>query len=676
MADPQEIDRLLLEIDVKDKTEGSSEKLVEGIATAVSKLNAEIAKLDIGKVQAVAKAIGNLNSTASGGTSSGSTGGRSRIAQNTAVTDLKNQLKELEKTKKEILKTNVGGRSLADALGMDLSDDLKKQLSDKLGLTAIEKQIAETQSKISQATEQQATSQQANVPQLGESVNKVSEATRQINTLLDVYKRQLENVRKKLEKNNLTEDKFLKLKEQELKLEKKIEKETAKQAPQEVPVNNISETVKKLNSLTDIQKYKLADIRKQLTDNNLTEEEYIKLKEQELRLEKQIKGNSKNSLIQSIKRVAVYRAIRALLKMVTNAFKEGINNVAQYSESVNNALSSIKSSGTIISNSIGVMLAPLLQALAPTVNYLAVGLGDLANSFSYLTAKLQGNATYLKVNTEYFKKLNEQSRLLSFDNFEKIQGGNDVSGMFEEGTTADGLGKISQEMGVVATLIGVIGKGLLAIEGLKLMSKLGDGSLLKSINNIKTSLGTTAGQVVALVAGIILLTVGIADIVASWNNINFTDVEKGVTIAIASLVALATAIVAVVMASKGMQGIGAMVGFGLALTGGVLLAGTELSKLTKPKNYAFGGGYNTADLFYANENGQTELIASTNSGGGAVMNMQQLEGAIFSGMTRAMSTGSGESAVYLDGERVGKFVASSSGFRNEANRRNTSLNWR
>lgn len=586
MANPQEIDRLLLEIDVEDKTEGSSEKLVEGIATAVSKLNAEIAKLDIGKIDKVTKA---LSAFGSGSVSKGGTSTTTKAinAESKAIKDLIKQREKLEKEKKETLSADWG-------------DEYRKQVEQQY-----DSQIANIDAQIEQAR-----SQQTNVPQLAESVNKAGE------------------------------------------------------------------NVRKLNSLTDIQRYKLADIQKQLADNNITEEEYVKLKEQELRLEKQIKGNSKNSLISSIKRVAVYRAIRALLKMVTNAFKEGINNVALYSESVNNALSSIKSSGTIISNSIGVMLAPLLESIAPIIQYLAVGFGDLANSISYLNAQMRGQTTYLKVNTEYFKKLNEQSRLLSFDNFEKIQGGNNVSDMFGDGKVADGLPKVSDELKTVAFLIGVIGIGLAFIEGIKLVTNFANGSILKGITKIGKALKESMGTIGWLAIGISLLVVGIADMIASWNNANFESWEKVITIVTASFVGLATAIIATVMAIKGIQGVGAMVGFGLALTGAVLIAGTELSKLTKPKNYAFGGGYNTADLFYANENGQTELIASTNSGGGAVMNMQQLEGAIFNGMTRAMSTGSGESAVYLDGERVGKFVASSSGFRNEANRRNTSLNWR
>ena len=43
----------------------------------------------------------------------------------------------------------------------------------------------------------------------------------------------------------------------------------------------------------------------------------------------------------------------------------------------------------------------------------------------------------------------------------------------------------------------------------------------------------------------------------------------------------------------------------------------------------------------------------------------------------AMASGeNGESAIYLDGNKVGTFIAGNNGFRSEANRRNTGLNWR
>lgn len=603
----QEIDKLLLEIEVEDKTAGGSDKLVERFATTISKLNQEIAKLDVAKIESLSKAMSALGSV--GGKGVSSSGGGTRTKSNPVIVGLKKDLKELEKKREEILKTPVMGGTLAEAFGLGKKGEqrevpkfIQEQLANKLGLTAIENQIAEVQSKI-----QQATAQQSLAPQLPDTIEKASANTQ------------------------------------------------------------------KLNSLTDIQKLKLSEVREQLKSQTLTQEEYVDLKEKELKLEKQIKGGNKNSFTYAIKRVAVYRAIRAILKSITNAFKEGVNNLALYSSEVNNTLSTISSSATTIKNSIGLMVLPLMEAFAPIIQGVAVGIGQLANAFSYLTAKLRGSATYLKVNTEYFKKMNDQSRLLSFDTFEKIQGGNDVSDMFTEESTANGFGKVKEELIVISTLLAGIATTLVAIGITKFVTSIMDGSLVSGLGKIGAKLGTTAGTVGIIVAGVTLLTAGIADIVTSWNNVNFESWEKAITI-VSTLLA---GVIGVVVALKALHlSVPVAIGLGMALAGGVALISTELSKATAPKNYAFGGGYNTADLFYANENGQTELIASTNGGGGAVMNMQQLEGAIFNGMMRAMSTGSGENAIYLDGNKVGTYIAGSNGFRSEANRRNTSLNWR
>ncbi len=65
-------------------------------------------------------------------------------------------------------------------------------------------------------------------------------------------------------------------------------------------------------------------------------------------------------------------------------------------------------------------------------------------------------------------------------------------------------------------------------------------------------------------------------------------------------------------------------------------------------NFANGGGFSSADLFYANENGQTELIASNNRGGGAVMNMEQLQTAITRGMLVAMASNESDQQINLN----------------------------
>ena len=604
MAD-QEIDRLLLEIEVEDKTQGGSKKLVDEFATAISKLQAEINKLDTSKLEAVSKAL-----SFSGVGGSGAKGTSAVSKQSEEVKKLNSELKNLRKTREDILKQKVlGDASLGDILATDkegktsvVPEETAKQLYEEFGLNAIDKQIEEVQTKLSQAQIPQAQGG------MGEQLQQVENVTH----------KQLE-----------------------------------------------------LNSLRDVQTAQLDIINKKLQDENLSEEEYIKLKKQALSLEKAMKGTGEKNLFAAIKRVAIYRAIRGALKAITNAFKEGFSNLAQFNDEVNQTMSQLQSSFTIIKNSVAVAFLPLVNLITPIIQRLSVGIAGLANAISYLTAKLMGNATYLKVNVDYLKKFNEQSRLLSFDTFEKLGSSTDVSGMFDEVETASGydnkeLAKSFTLLGGIATIVGVIG-------GSKIVQLITSGTISKGLSSIAKTIKSINLETVAWVAGLVLLVAGIVDLVASWNDINFEPWEKATTI----LLAIAGGVVGVYVALTALKAtLPVAIAMGMALAGAIALIGTEVGKKS-PKNYAFGGDYNSADLFYANENGQTELIASTNSGGGAVMNMQQLESAIYSGMVKAMASGeNGESAIYLDGNKVGTFIAGNNGFRSEANRRNTGLNWR
>ena len=577
MAD-QEIDRLLLEIEVEDKTQGGSKKLVEDFATAISKLQAEINKLDVSKLEAVSKAL------SFSGVGSGGAKGTSAIGKQSA---------ELKQARKELAALTKAYDEYAQA---GVSGDALATIREQLGIDEAQKRVDELSAKGG----------------MGEQLQQVE----------NVAHKQLE-----------------------------------------------------LNSLRDVQTAQLDIINKKLQDENLSEEEQIKLKKQALSLEKAMKGTGEKNLLSAIKRVAIYRAIRGALKAITNAFKEGFSNLAQFSDEVNQTMSQLTSSFTIIKNSVAVIFLPLLNAITPIIQALAGNIANIANAISYLTSKMQGSATYLKVNVDYLKKFNEQSRLLSFDTFEKLGNNTDVSGMFDETKVSEGFdtGKLAEALTILTSIAGV----LAIIGGAKIISHIVDGSLKEGIKSITSGLKSGYGQIALWVAAIGSLAVGIEKVVNNWNNANIEGWEKGIVIATAAMAALATAIIAVVMAVQGLKGVGAVVAMGVALTGAILAAGIEIAKITKPKNYAFGGDYNSADLFYANENGQTELIASTNSGGGAVMNMQQLESAIYSGMVKAMASGeNGESAIYLDGNKVGTFIAGNNGFRSEANRRNTGLNWR
>lgn len=112
--------------------------------------------------------------------------------------------------------------------------------------------------------------------------------------------------------------------------------------------------------------------------------------------------------IRSIGRVAMYRAIRFLLSQITAAFKDGTNNVYQYSKAIGGDLAAsmdkIATSFLYFKNSLGAMVSPLINAVAPAIEYVTDKAVDLINVLSQLFAKLSGASTWtkaIKLETEY-----------------------------------------------------------------------------------------------------------------------------------------------------------------------------------------------------------------------------------------------------------------------------------
>lgn len=112
--------------------------------------------------------------------------------------------------------------------------------------------------------------------------------------------------------------------------------------------------------------------------------------------------------ISSIGRIAMYRAIRFLLSQITTAFKDGMNNVYQYSKAIGGDLAAsmdkIATSFLYFKNSLGAMVSPLINAVAPAIEYVTDKAVDLINVLSQLFAKLTGASTWtkaIKVETEY-----------------------------------------------------------------------------------------------------------------------------------------------------------------------------------------------------------------------------------------------------------------------------------
>ena len=103
-------------------------------------------------------------------------------------------------------------------------------------------------------------------------------------------------------------------------------------------------------------------------------------------------------LYDSFKRIAMYRLVRFALSMLIKALKEGVNNIYQYSAMMGGAFAvSMNSAATnvlYLKNSLGAMAAPIINALAPAIDYLSGKIVSLLNLINMLIARLSGSSTY------------------------------------------------------------------------------------------------------------------------------------------------------------------------------------------------------------------------------------------------------------------------------------------
>lgn len=107
-----------------------------------------------------------------------------------------------------------------------------------------------------------------------------------------------------------------------------------------------------------------------------------------------------SSLLSSLSRIAMYRAIRFFFSQLTSAMKEGINNLYQYSTlmggTFKSSMDSLATSFTYLKNSLGAMAAPIINAIAPAVDALIDKFVTLLNVVNQFFARLSGASTYTK----------------------------------------------------------------------------------------------------------------------------------------------------------------------------------------------------------------------------------------------------------------------------------------
>lgn len=99
-----------------------------------------------------------------------------------------------------------------------------------------------------------------------------------------------------------------------------------------------------------------------------------------------------------LKRVALYRVIRSVIREITDAFKTGITNLYHWSDLVNGhfaaSMDRLATSSQYLKNSLGAMVSPLIETLVPVLDVIIDKVVDVLNFFNMLVSAVSGADTY------------------------------------------------------------------------------------------------------------------------------------------------------------------------------------------------------------------------------------------------------------------------------------------
>lgn len=145
-----------------------------------------------------------------------------------------------------------------------------------------------------------------------------------------------------------------------------------------------------------------------------------------------ISTTAESKLLESIKRIAFYRAIRSGIKSIAEGVTTGVKNLYEWSSIVGGrfkpAMDSIATSALYAKNALGAMVGPILETLAPAIEWLTDKFVALINVINQFFAVLGGKSTYTKAvrkATEYSKATEKAAKaakdfLLSIDELNVI----------------------------------------------------------------------------------------------------------------------------------------------------------------------------------------------------------------------------------------------------------------
>lgn len=375
-----------------------------------------------------------------------------------------------------------------------------------------------------------------------------------------------------------------------------------------------------------------------------------KLGDREDKEEKKSKASGfGGKLGKAIVRVAIYRAIRAAIKGIVQTIRQGLQAFAEFSPKFEQTMTALTSAGRNFKMSFTAVFAPILESIAPALIQIVNSFTQLNNKLAETIAYLKGAGEYTKVNTEYQEQYNKAVNLLPFDKFNVLQ--QSSYGGFEKAAVdtekmAKNAPKLEKIKAVITsfkeglkTVVATLGKAWEFIKSI--FGEYGDVILtvMKSSIDFSKMLWQTLGSLLNVVKVILNLDFSKSIIYTSLTLLS------GVLTTIVGIAKTFLDIINSIL-NRDFSGFGERVKsyFNFGFTKNLWNRGRRggfIKDFLKWKfhigTYATGGLPDTGSLFLAGERG-AELVTNVGSGQSAVMNMQQLQQAIYGGMVSALST--------------------------------------
>ena len=250
------------------------------------------------------------------------------------------------------------------------------------------------------------------------------------------------------------------------------------------------------------------------------------------------------SIWKSAGHVLKYRAISAVITMISKGLTEGIKNVALFDDSFNSTMSDIITQYNTLTNQIGSAASELIKMVAPIATQVLSAFTYVTNGLSQLFALLNGETQYNKAVDnayDFAKNLRKAYTGIGIDELNILNQSEEQGALFEKAdvNAGDIFGSLATIGGISAAFLTIKSainstntKGLSGlIEGLSGLFKKNNKSGFTSAIETLTSSGT-ASKISKVTSAIGKFAAGAASLAASFSlsssaGKNFADIIAG-----------------------------------------------------------------------------------------------------------------------------------------------------